>query len=149
MQTMEPTELTILQVERFVRKIVEKFPNSEDVSVMTDIHVRTSQESGELVAFDDAEHEITRCVIEAWIANTDEHFYDKAAVVLRDVLRKIHPAIDGMGILKPFSFVLEDEECSFVAELYVADDETVILGGDIMPGLGKDLDRFLDELICE
>ena len=52
-----------------------------------------------------------------------------------------------MGILKPFSFVLEDEEKTFIAELYVADDDTVILGGDLMEGLDQDLDNFLTDLL--
>ncbi len=146
---MNPSELTSLQVERFIRKITEKYPIREDVSVMTDIHVRTSQESGELLAFNDDDHEITRCVIEPWIANTEEGFYDKVAAILREVLRKNHKTIDRMGILKPFSFVLEDDESAFKAELYVADDDTVILGGDLMQGLDKDLDQFLNDLICD
>lgn len=146
---MNPSELTYLQVERFIRKITEKYPICEDVSVMTDIHVRTSQESGELLAFNDDDHEITRCVIEHWIANTEEGFYDKVAAFLREVLRKNHKTIDLMGILKPFSFVLEDDECAFKAELYVADDDTIILGGDLMQGLENDLDQFLNDLICD
>ena len=48
---------------------------------------------------------------------------------------------------KNFSFVLEDEEKNFIAELYVADDDTVILGGDLMEGLDQDLDNFLTDLL--
>ena len=36
-----------------------------------------------------------------------------------------------------------------MAELYLADDETVIIGGDLMKGLEKDLDDFLSDLIKE
>lgn len=143
---MEATEQTTLQTERFLRKIAEKFPPCEEMSIMTDIHVRTSQESGELIAFDDDDQEITRCVVEQWIGNEDEHFYDNAARILREGLKKCHQTIDKMGIMKPFSFVLEDEEKTFVAELYVADDDTVILGGDLMEGLDQDLNRFFNDL---
>lgn len=144
---MEATELTTLQTERFLRKIVEKFPTCDDTSIMTDVHVRISQDSGELVAFDDDDKEITRCVVEQWIGNQDENFYEKATAILRKVWRNNHEAIDAMGILKPFSFVLEDEEKTFIAELYVADDDTVILGGDLMKGLDQDLDNFLTDLL--
>lgn len=144
---MEATELTTLQTERFLRKIVEKFPTYDDTSIMTDVHVRISQDSGELVAFDDDDKEITRCVVEQWIGNQDENFYEKATATLRKVWRNNHEAIDAMGILKPFSFVLEDEEKNFIAELYVADDDTVILGGDLMEGLDQDLDNFLTDLL--
>lgn len=143
---MEATEQTFLQVERFLRKIAEKFPPCEETSVMTDIHVCASQESGELIAFDDDDREITRCVVEQWIGNEDEHFYDHAARILRETLKKSHQTIDKMGIMKPFSFVLEDDEKTFVAELYVSDDDTIILGGDLMEGLNQDLDIFFDKL---
>lgn len=144
---MEATELTTLQTERFLKKIVEKFPTCDDTSIMTDVHVRISQDSGELVAFDDDDKEITRCVVEQWIGNQDENFYEKATAILRKVWRNNQEAIDAMGILKPFSFVLEDEEKTFIAELYVADDDTVILGGDLMEGLDQDLDNFLTDLL--
>ena len=69
---MTPTESTIQQIERFLKKIAQKFPASEDTSILTDIHVRVSQESGELLAFDDEDQEITRCVVEQWVENREE-----------------------------------------------------------------------------
>ncbi len=144
---MQSTDPVTLQTERFLRKIVEKFPTCTDPSAMTDIHVRISQDSGELTAFDDSDVEITRCVVEQWIDSRDEDFYDKAAAHLRQVWKAHHQDIDAMGLLKPFSFVLEDEERQFIAELYVADDDTVILGGDLMEGLDQDLNLFIDGLL--
>ena len=143
---MEATEQTSLQTDRFLRKIAEKFPSCDEPTIMTDIHVRASQDSGELIAFDDDDHEITRCVVEQWISNADEHFYDNVVRILREGLKKCHQAIARMGIMKPFSFVLEDEDKAFIAELYVADDETIILGGDLMEGLDQDLDHFFKDL---
>ena len=58
---MDITEQTILQVERFLRKVAQKFPESEETSVLTDIHVRVSQDSGELLAFDDDDRNNTLC----------------------------------------------------------------------------------------
>ena len=54
-----------------------------------------------------------------------------------------------LGILKPYNFVLEDDERESQAELFVADDETIIIGGDLMEGLDTDLDEFLKHLIEE
>ena len=34
-----------------------------------------------------------------------------------------------------------------MGEVYMADDDTVIIGGDIMPDLDKDLDKFLSTLL--
>ena len=145
-------EQTIQQVERFIRKVAQKFPaqlSEEDNTVLTDIHMRVSQDSGELLAFDDEDNEITRCVVEQWIDNKDENFYDEVAKTLRDVMRKNSETIDNLGILKPYSFVLEDDDKENLGELYLADDDTIIVGGDLMENLDSDLDSFLDDLLKE
>lgn len=145
-------EQTIQQVERFIRKVAQKFPaqlSEEDNTVLNDIHVRVSQDSGELLAFDDEDNEITRCVVEQWIDNKDENFYDEVAKTLRDVMRKNSETIDNLGILKPYSFVLEDDDKENLGELYLADDDTIIVGGDLMENLDSDLDSFLDDLLKE
>lgn len=146
---MKITEQTIQQVERFLKKIAQKFPVSDqdETSILTDIHIRCSQDSGELLAFDDDDVEITRCVVEQWIDNKDESFYDEVAKCLRDLLRKNADVIDNLGILKPYSFVLEDEDKENLGELYLADDDTIIVGGDLMKDLDHDLDAFLDEIL--
>ena len=145
-------EQTIQQVERFIRKVAQKFPaqpSDEDNTVLTDIHVRVSQDSGELLAFDDEDNEITRCVVEQWIDNKDENFYDEVAKTLRDIMRKNSETIDNLGILKPYSFGLEDDDKENLGELYLADDDTIIVGGDLMENLDSDLDNFLDDLLKE
>lgn len=146
---MEITEQTILQVERFIKKVAQKFPTVEEseASLLTDIHIRVSQDSGEMLAFDDDDVEITRCVVEQWIDCKDENFYDEVADCLRGLLRKYAEIIDNLGLLKPYSFVLEDDDKQHLGELYLADDDTIILGGDLMQNLDQDLDGFLDELL--
>ena len=146
---MEITEQTILQVERFIKKVAQKFPTVEEseASLLTDIHIRVSQDSGEMLAFDDDDVEITRCVVEQWIDCKDENFYDEIADCLRGLLRKNAEIIDNHGLLKPYSFVLEDDDKQHLGELYLADDDTIILGGDLMQNLDQDLDGFLDELL--
>ncbi|MBQ4484097.1 MAG: hypothetical protein II934_03740 [Prevotella sp.] len=146
---MKATEQTLQQTERFIRKVVQKFPFNEDEAVFTDIHVRVSQDSGEMLAFDDDDREINRCVIDQWIENKDENFFDDVTATLRSELKKMSEPIDAMGIMKPFSFVLEDDEREPVAELYVADDDTVIIGGELMEDLDQELDAFFEELIRE
>ncbi len=146
---MTATEQTIQQIERMIRKVAQKFPASDDASIITDIHLCVNQDSGEMLAFDDDDKEITRCVIEQWIDNRDKNFYDKVKVELRNALKRLSSVVDNLGILKPYSFVLEDDEKHPLGELYVADDETIILGGDLMEGLDKELDDFFDDLMEE
>lgn len=144
---MKATEQTLKQIERFLKKVFEKFPPSEDSAVLTDIHIRVSQDSGELLAFDDDEQEITRGVVEQWIDNKDEDFYHDVAVIMRKQVERLSSDVDAIGIMKPFGIVLETDDKDHVAELYLADDETIILGGDLMPGLDKELDNFLKKLL--
>ena len=147
---MERSEQFLQQIDRFIRKIAEKFPVSEETSVITDIHVKSNQDTGELIAYNDDEEEITRVTIEEWINYQDENFFDETATVLRDELRKNQDLVNNMGILKPYSFVLEcEDDKNDSAELYIADDDTVILGGDLMPGLDDDLNKFFEKLTKE
>lgn len=144
---MQVTEQTTQQIERTIKKIAQKLPANEETSLLTDIHLLVSQDSGELIAFDDNDQEITRCVVEQWIDNKDESFYDEVTALLRKELQRMHDVVDNLGIMKPYSFVLENDDKESVAELYVADDDTIIIGGDLMEGLDQDLDSFFDSLM--
>lgn len=146
---MKPTELAKQQVERFMRKTAEKFPSIGIPEVMTDIHIRVNQDTGDIMSYDDDGNEITRGLVEDWMGNTDDAFYDEVAQMLRSEFRKNKNAADSLGIMKPYSFVLEDEDGDNKAELYVADDTTVIIGGDLMKGLDDDLDKFFNKLMEE
>ena len=144
---MQVTEQTTQQIERSIKKIAQKLPANEETSLLTDIHLLVSQDSGELIAYDDNDQEITRCVVEQWIDNKDESFYDEVTAILRKELHQMHEVVDNLGIMKPYSFVLENDDREAVAELYVADDDTIILGGELTEGLDQDLDSFFDSLM--
>lgn len=146
---MKATEQTLLQIERAIKKIADKYPSSEETSQMTDIHIRITQETGELMAFDDDDNEITRCVVEQWIDNKDDDFYEQIVPIVRRCIEKQKELVDNMGILKPYSLVLEDDDKEHVGELYVADDDTVIIDSELMAGLDKDLDDFFENLLKE
>ena len=146
---MKASEQTTQQIERFLKKIAQKFPLNEETSLVTDIHVRVSQESGEMVAFDDDDKEITRCVVEQWIENNDEDFYESVHDILTTTFASMSKTLDNLGILKPYSFVLENDEKEGIAELYLADDDTINIGKDLMEGLDTDLDSFFDSLMKE
>lgn len=146
---MKANEQTLQEVERAIRKVADKFPATEEASMLTDIHLRVNQETGELVAFDDDDNEINRCIVEQWIDNKDDTFYADAASTLRMVLNKHQQQIEAMSILKPYSFVLEDEDHESLEELYVVDDDTVIIDEELMKGLEKDLTDFMNKLFEE
>ena len=144
---MNASDQTIQKIGRTIRKIGQKFPFSEEPSLLTDIHFRVSQESGEILVMDDDDNEIIRCVIEEWIENKESDFYENITELLRKVLKNESKVIDSYGLLKPFSIVLEDDEKESIAELYISDGDTVIISGDLMENLDKDLDEFFKELM--
>lgn len=146
---MKPSEQTIQQIERALRKIAAKFPPEKEAEIMTDIHIRVSQDTGEIRAYNDDEEELDRCVVEEWINNPDENFYQEIPPILRKCIEKLKDTVEGMSILKPFSLVLEDDDKESVAELYLVDDETVIIDPDLMEGLEDDLNSFLENLLLE
>jgi len=146
---MKATEQTLQQIERAIRKVAEKFPADKEAEQLTDLHLRVTQETGELMVFDDDDEELTRCIVEQWIDNKDDNFYEEITAIIRSVLNKQKGQIEQMSILKPYSFVLENEDHEHVAELYLVDDETVIIDQELMAGLDKDLDSFLDNLLKE
>ena len=144
---MKATEQTLQQIERTIRKTTDKFPADPDTSIMTDIHVRVIQDSGELITFDDNEEEITRGLVEQWIDNTDDDFYTAIPPIIHKCIEHQKALVENMGIMKPFTFVLENDEKEPLEELYIVDDDLVIIDGDMMQDLDKDLDEFLDNLL--
>lgn len=144
---MKATGQTLQQLERAIKKIAEKFPAKSEATMMTDIHIRVTQDTGELMVFDDDDNEITRCVIEQWIDNKDDDFYEQITTIVRRSIEKQKKLTESLSILKPYSFVLENDEKESVAELYVVDDDTVIIDPELMQGLEADLDKFLDDLL--
>lgn len=144
---MKATDQTLQQIARAIRKVSDKFPANEEAGILTDIHLRVTQDTGELVAFDDDDKEITRCVVEQWIDNKEDDFYQDVTTVLRAEIGKQKEMIEQMAILKPYSFVLEDDDHEHIAELYLVDDDTAIIDQELMAGLDKDLDNFLENLL--
>ena len=44
------------------------------------------------------------------------------------------------------AFVLVDEDHETICDLYLVDDDTIVLDGELMAGLSDDLDSFWEEL---
>ena len=144
---MKASEQTIQKIERTIRKIGQKFPSTDEPTILTDIHLRVSQESGEMLACDDDDNEITRCVIDEWIDNKEDGFYENVTTILRQTLKRLGKVIDNYGLLQPFSLVLEDDDHDNIAELYISDGDTIIINGELMKDLDKDLDKLFEGLM--
>ena len=160
---MEPTPQTYQQIERAIRKVADNFPAGKD-AVLTDIHLQVKPSSGELLAFNDNDEELTRIVVEQWLptegaedslstdlaesVSDDEVFYEEAAAQICHCLENVRTSvIDGMSIMHPFSFSLMDEDGETLRDLYLVDDDTVILNRGLLEGLDEELDQFLKDLL--
>jgi len=143
---MNTPDHILQQVERALRKVAQKYRQEVENLPLTDVYIQVRQESGELLVYNDDDVELTRCVVEEWIGNTEEKFYETVQPVLRQAIGNLKESLENLHILKPYSFVLIDEERDTVAELYLVDDDTILLDGELMKGLGEDLDRFWENL---
>lgn len=149
------TEKSSNQLVRILHKVASRYPLIDEPVIMTDIHIRVNQETGDAMAFDDDDKEITRIIVDEWINNTDEQevFYKGVALELRKLLcsqdENGNALGHSLGLLMPYSFVLEDENGGAIEELYLADSEadTLILGEPFMEGLSDDLDDFIKDLL--
>jgi len=144
---MEATQQTLQQIERAITKVVGKYSQLEE-PVLTDIYIQVKQESGEILVYNDDDVELHRCVIEEWIGNTQEDFYSQIVPVLSQCISNMRSVVDSMQIMRPFSFVLIDEEHETVQDIiYIDNEETVILDGKLLEGKDKELEEFLRHLL--
>ena len=56
-------------------------------------------------------------------------------------------AFNQLPLLKPYSFVLVDEEKETIADLLLMDDDTMLLSEGLLQGLDEELDAFLKDLL--
>lgn len=146
---MKASEQTLQQVKRALRKAASKFDNDEENMPLTDVYLQVKQESGELLVFNDNDEELTRCVVEEWLGNQSEDFYTAIQPVLVEAIRQEQEVLDRLPVLKPYSFVLIDEDRETVAELHLVDDDLMLVSGNLMEGLDGDLNAFLDQLMSK
>lgn len=144
---MNATQQTVQQVERALKKIIAKFPAASE-PVMTDIHMLVSPYTGEITTYDDDDKELDRCVVTEWIKTDQDGFYDRAASIIRSCIERMRPVIKEASILKPYSFVLIDEDHETLHDISVIDDEdTIVFTGGLLENLEEELDSFLKDLL--
>lgn len=139
------------QIQRALRHVAERFPQEKE-PVLTDIVLRVYPHSGEVRFFDDDEHELMRIVIPEWIhGSRDVDFYKKVTPILRNAISEVRTeVIDAMSLLRPYTFVMQDEDGETLTDLYIVDDqETVIISGNLLDGVDEDLDAFFKKLMDE
>ena len=145
---MKATQQTLQQIQRAIRKVVDKYPSTAD-PVLTDLHMQVKPESGELRIFNDEMEELMRIVVDQWLEPTEEDLYDAAAIAIKQSIVSLRDEVEQMSILHPFSFVLMGEDGETMSDIYIVDDDQLILDTELLKGLDQELDEFLEELLKE
>lgn len=146
---MELSEQSYSALAAAFREAVSGYAGGDENSAVTDIHVQPNSDSGELLVFNDDEEELARAIIEEWVNYESDDFYNVVEPVLKKVLTalKDEGVFEHLSLLKPYSFVLVDDEKETVCELLLLDDDTLLLDGELLKGLDEELDAFLKDLL--
>ena len=141
---------SIATVQAFLANALGKYAVKESSNVITDIYLQPQLTTGALVVLNDDDEVLAKTVVQEWENPVYEDFYVGAEADLRQALVGIQQAgeLDKLCLLKPYSFVLVDEDKETLADLLLVDDaETLFLSDELLKGLDEELNTFLKDLL--
>ena len=146
---MKLSQQSLSTIESAIQQAVGKYVCGCDQTAVTDIHLQPDQTSGQLTIFNDDDEELANVMIEEWATYDGDDFMENVEPSLKSILCRMKEAGDfeKITILKPYSFVLVDEDKETVAELLLVDDDTILVDDELLKGLDKELDEFLKNLL--
>ena len=147
---MEMSEQSRAAITSALKEALCRYVSGGEESVVTDIHLQPNSESGELVIYDDDDKVLARTIVNEWGEYDSDDFYAVVEPILRTELEALKATglLEKLSLMKPYSFVLVDEEKETVAELLLVDDEeTLLLNDELLKGLDEELDAFLKDLL--
>ena len=137
-------------LESFLRNALQRYKVESDVWTFTDFYLQPNPRTGELVILNDDEEVLSCLVIEGWRNYEGVVFYEVVGRILSDVLQAIQQDgfFEQLNLIKPYSFVLVDDDKENLLELLLVDDqETLLLNGGLLSGLDEELNAFLKDLL--
>ena len=146
---MKLSQQSLSIIESAIQKAVGKYVCNCEQAGVTDIHLQPDQTSGQLNIYNDDDEELANVMVEEWATYDGDDFLENIEPGLRSILCRMKDAgdFDKVTILKPYSFVLVDEDKETVTELLLVDDDTMLVNDELLKGLDKELDDFLKELL--
>ncbi len=114
--------------------------------VVTDFQFYVNGENGTLTIYDDDDNILARVHIKEWENVHDEKLFEKE---LRHELGKMQKEgiFDNINVVKPYSFVLVDDDKEVIVDLLYIDDDTLILNEDLLKGFDEEMNEFLRHLL--
>lgn len=147
---MNISEQSHAAIASTLKEALKRYTGTGEESVLTDIHLFPNQDTGELVISDDDDTVLARTVVSEWMNYEGDNFYTEVETLLRADISALKEkgALDKLSLIKPYSFVLIDDEKETVADLLlIDDDETLFLNDELLKGLDEELDAFLKDLL--
>ena len=147
---MKMSEQSRASIVSALKTALCRYASEGDETVVTDIHLQPNSESGELIIFDDDDQELSRTIINEWVEYESDDFYTVVEPILRAEVEALKESgkLEKLCLMKPYSFVLVDEDKESVAELLLVDeDDTLLLNDELLKGLDEELDAFLKDLL--
>lgn len=147
---MKMSEQSRASIVSALKTALCRYASEGDETVVTDIHLQPNSESGELIIFDDDDQELSRTIINEWVEYESDDFYTVVEPILRAEIEALKESgkLEKLCLMKPYSFVLVDEDKETVAELLLVDeDDTLLLNDELLKGLDEELDAFLKDLL--
>lgn len=147
---MKMSEQSRASIVSALKTALCRYTSEGDETVVTDIHLQPNSESGELIIFDDDDQELSRTIINEWVEYESDDFYTVVEPILRAEAEALKESgkLEKLCLMKPYSFVLVDEDKETVAELLLVDeDDTLLLNDELLKGLDEELDAFLKDLL--
>ena len=147
---MKMSEQSRASIVSALKTALCRYTSEGDETVVTDIHLQPNSESGELIIFDDDDQELSRTIINEWVEYESDDFYTVVEPILRAEVEALRESgkLEKLCLMKPYSFVLVDEDKETVAELLLVDeDDTLLLNDELLKGLDEELDAFLKDLL--
>ena len=130
---MKLSQPALSLLEETIKQAIGKYTCGCEQTIVTDIHLQANQSS----------------VIEEWMTYEGDDFYENIERILSNLLcnMKSKDTFDKLTIMKPFSFVLVDDDKETIAELLLLDDDTLLVNEELLKGLDEELDAFLKDLL--
>lgn len=135
-----------------IQEALGNYSLNKEENQVTDFYLQPDFLSGKLVLFDDEEVELACVIVDEWVEANPEDFYSDVEFSLKKVLNRLRElgVLENLKVLKPYSFVLVDQEKETVADLLLVDDEeTLFLNDELLKGLDDELNAFLKDLLEE
>lgn len=147
---MKLTTQSHSSIRLLLEEALNNFTNCEGGLAVTDIHLQPNSDTGEFILFDDDDTELARTIITEFVEYNEPDFYPSLEKIVRGELKLVHESglLERARIMKPYSFVLVDDDKESVAELLlVDDDDTLIVNDELLKGLDEELNEFLKDLL--